>query len=160
MISAAYCREIFEYSPTTGLFRWRVQKGRRGTLGGVVGSAQGDGYLSVQVDGRKYLLHRLAWLYVTGEMPPKLIDHRDGNRANNIFTNLRPADRSINSQNIKGCRSDNLCGLLGASRNGNGWKAAINLRGVRYYLGTFPTPEEAHAAYIAAKRKLHPANTL
>lgn len=155
-----YCRELFNYDPKTGVFTWRVAKGPRGRPGALAGSPQGDGYLQVQVDGRKYLLHRLAWSYVRNEEPPKLIDHIDGNRRNNIFANLRPADRSINSQNIKRHRSDNLAGLLGASKNGNGWKAAINLHGKRTYLGTFKTPEEAHEAYLNAKRQLHPANTL
>lgn len=160
MISAEYCRELFHYDHITGVFTWRVRKGQRGILGALAGSRQGDGYLQVQIDGRKHLLHRLAWLYMTGEQPAKLLDHIDGLRTNNAFANLRPADRSINSQNIKRHRRDNLAGLLGASRNGRGWKAAINLHGVRTYLGTFSTPQEAHAAYIEAKRLLHPANTL
>ena len=32
--------------------------------------------------------------------------------------------------------------------------------GKKLYLGSFPTPEAAHAAYLAAKRKLHAGCTL
>lgn len=160
MLTADECHKLFRYNPETGLFRWRVQKGQRGTPGAIVGSHHCDGYTQVQIDGKKHLLHRLAWVYMTGEQPPALLDHINGKRSDNRWRNLRAADRSINSQNIKRHRVDNLIGMLGASRNGRGWKAVINYKGERTYLGTFATPEEAHAAYIAAKRKIHPANTL
>lgn len=160
MIDAEQCRQLLNYDSTTGIFTWRVKTGQRGQVGAVAGSKHKDGYLQIQIGGRKYLSHRLAWLHVKGEWPVYLLDHRDGNRKNNIFTNLRHADRSINSQNQRRARADNKTGLLGATRNGKGWKAVINLKGVRYYLGTFSSPEKAHEVYLAAKRKLHPANML
>ena len=46
--------------------------------------------------------------------------------------------------------ADNATGFMGVSKNGNQFKVEINKEGVKKYLGTFATPEEA--ALIVAKR--------
>ena len=103
-----------------------------------------------------YLAHRLAFLHVTGGWPPHHIDHRDGDPANNRWTNLRPATNAENMQNRHSVSSNNKSGRLGVSPNGYGWMSQIRLNGKVRHLGTFATVEDAHLAYLKAKSALHP----
>jgi hypothetical protein len=54
----------------------------------------------------------------------------------------------------------NSTGFLGVYRVRGRFAAAISVNYKNVYLGSFGSPEEAHAAYIKAKRKLHKGNTL
>lgn len=159
-LSAARLRELLHYNPETGVFTWRV--GRKGVrcAGAVAGAMNARGYWRIGVDNRRYLAQGLAWLYMTGEFPPGDVDHRDGARANNRWANLRGVTRSVNNQNQRRARKDNRAGLLGVSPNRRKWAASINVDGVKTHLGSFDTPEQAHAAYLAAKREWHPGNML
>ena len=73
---------------------------------------------------------------------------------------LREANKSENGQNQVRARSDNKTGFLGVYPYGSSWRACIRLNGKTIYLGTFDTPEIAHAAYIEEKRRIHPACTI
>jgi hypothetical protein len=102
----------------------------------------------------------LAWFYVTGKWPKNSIDHRDGDRANNRFKNLRDLTQSGNLQNRKVANANNACGLLGVHKNGRRWRAKIKIDYRDVHLGYFDTPKQAHAAYLKAKRELHPFGLL
>jgi len=92
-----YIRSILDYDPfETGLFVWKEQIGRRIRVGEVAGSYDKDGYIIIQIGGVKYKAHRLAYLYMTGEWPEEEIDHKDGNPANNVWSNLRDSTRVEN----------------------------------------------------------------
>lgn len=91
---------------------------------------------------------------MTGEWPVDEIDHRDGNPSNNIWGNLRAATRADQLQNTKD--RANGSGYRGVSRFRNKWQAGIGIGGKRIHLGHFTDPAKAHAAYLAAKAKLHP----
>lgn len=147
-------RELLRYNANTGEFTNRVARGGI-KAGAVAGHTHRDGYVRISVDGRDYKAHRLAWIYVHGVPPVADIDHRDGNRGNNSIDNLRDVPRAVNTQNRHGARKDSTCGYLGVGRSGPKWRASIQLDGHKRYLGTFPSPELAHAAYLAAKRALH-----
>lgn len=157
MLTADRLREVLDYDPATGVFTWREKSApdsriRPGTVAGYVQ----HGYRLINVDNRQYRAHRMAWLYVHGEWPTDDIDHINGVRDDNRIANLREATRSENLQNQRRARRDNRSGFLGVSANGKRWKAEI-IEGVRrQHLGTFDTPGEAHEAYLAAKRRLHP----
>ena len=97
---------------------------------------------------------------MTGEWPDGYIDHGNGVRTDNRWANLRAGDRSFNMQNQRRARRDNTTGWLGVSRVKSRFEAAIQVRGRRFRLGRFDTPEAAHAAYLTAKRKLHEGCTL
>lgn len=160
MITATRLRELLAYDPATGLFTWAANHGTKCRAGEVAGSDHGKGYIQIQLDGRNYLAHRLAWLYVTGEWPSHGVDHKHGNRSDNRWDELRAATNSQNQQNLRKARSRSLTGLLGVSRNGKRWKSNITLNGVQKHIGTFDTPEQAHAAYIEVKRQQHEHNML
>ncbi len=155
-ISAARLREVLSYDPETGRFTRKIDSRRgRAKAGDIAGSIECTGYAAIWVDGVKYLAHRLAWLYVTGEWPADLIDHINGFRADNRIGNLRQADNWTNQQNLGGPKGNNTSGFLGVSRSKARWKAEIRAFGVRKHIGTFDTPQEAHSAYLLAKKVLH-----
>lgn len=161
-LTAARLRELVHYDPETGVFTRVLRIGKRGRVGDILGSNAGGGYLQVGVNGRAFYAHRLAWLYMTGEWPQNHIDHIDGERTNNRFTNLRDVECRVNLENTRPSSRPNRSGLMGARKHplADRWTAEICSRGQRRYLGIFKTPEEAHAAYLSAKRELHEGNTL
>ncbi len=161
-ITAARVRELFDYEPETGIFRWRATgRGRGRVAGGEAGHARHDGYVIIFVDTVICFAHRLAWLHVHGEWPPELIDHKDGDRSNNRISNLRPATKATNAHNIRKANKTNRIGLLGVSQHARGgFTASIVVNMESRYLGYFKTKEDAHAAYISAKRELHAGNML
>jgi hypothetical protein len=85
-----------------------------------------------------------------------MIDHRDGNSTNNRWSNLRRATASQNNANRR-LPGHNTSGYKGAilCRKSGRWHAIIRFRGRGIYLGSLATPEAAHAAYVAAARKVH-----
>lgn len=160
IITQERLKELLHYDPETGIFTWIVHKSSSGVRGEAAGYKNPSGYIYIKIDHRTYLAHRLAWFYMVGEWPSDEIDHKDGDKANNKFKNIREATRSHNMQNKHVAASNNESGLLGVSRSRNRWKAAIRVAGRLRYIGTFDTPEEAHAAYVEKKRELHPFGTL
>lgn len=149
-LTAQQLRGILDYNPETGVFV------RRST-GRAVGDKSGSGYLTIFVLGKNRNAHRLAWLHYHGRWPCHNIDHINGNRQDNRIANLRDISQSHNLQNKHHSRG--VSGLVGVKRGKNGkWCASITPEraSAQLHLGTFDTPEEAQAAYMAAKRLLHP----
>ncbi len=135
------------YNPETGAFIWRnkipIRKGWA-LPGDAVNAYKGHyGYGIMQVFGNAVKAHRLAWFYMTGEWPQEYIDHINGNHADNRWANLRAATKSENARNNNGHRR-RKSPYKGTYKAKNGrWGATISL-------GTFDTPEDAHAAYCRA----------
>lgn len=166
-VSLATLKERLHYDPETGVFTWLSCPGRPDLVGRPAGTAHPKNGVLIRLDGRVYRGARLAWFYVTGAWPDDLVDHRDGDPTNNRWLNLRAADWSINQQNQRRANSRNLwTPLLGVSFHRRSGKYEANItvteggRKRKKYLGLFPTDTEAHAAYVEAKRALHPGNTL
>jgi hypothetical protein len=148
--------ELLEYDSDTGEFRWRQRPSYVVKRGDVAGSLnKTTGYWLIHIDGRNYKAHQLAWLYMMGEWCRPMIDHRDCDRTNNRWDNLRRATFSDNAANRSRPRS-NASGFKGVHRrrdNGK-WRAQIWKDGRAIYLGQFATAQEAHAAYFAKAREL------
>ncbi len=160
-LTAERCRELLDYDPGTGAMVLKIGTSIRTPAGTVVGWARPNGYLAVQLDGVTYRVHRVAWLWVHGEWPDGEIDHRNGLKRDNRIDNLRVSTRAVNNQNLKRAQRNNRSsGLLGAYRKGSRWQAQITINGTGTTLGTFDTPEEAHTAYLGAKRLFHPGCTI
>lgn len=150
-----YLLKKFIYDPETGVFSRRSS-----TYCRQVGFADKDGYLVVRLLGKRYPQHRLAWFYVTGEFPETDIDHIDGDRQNNKFDNLRVVTKAVNRQNIRRSMPCSKTGFLGAQVHHGKFRAVIHLDGKAIILGRFDTAEDAHAAYLNAKRQLHVGCTI
>ena len=99
---------------------------------------------------------------MTGKWPDGEIDHIDGNRANNRWSNLRDVHIVINAQNKRGPMAHNKSGFLGVSWNKKdcAYVARIKVDGKYLSLGYHQTPEAASAAYVEAKRRLHAGCTI
>lgn len=143
-------KELFYYDPESGAFERLVTAGGQ-VAGPVRRKPDALGYLCISVDCKSYKAHRLAWLYMCGQWPSKDIDHADGIRHNNRFSNLREATESQNLANSKR-RCDNTSGYKGVRfypPNGK-WLARLSHQGTRIHLGYFETPELAYSKYLEA----------
>lgn len=160
-MNAEQLRELVHYDPATGAFtRYRAGPGRIGGHGGL----NSKGYMRMSLLHRLYACHRLAWLYVYGEWPNGHLDHINGVRSDNRIENLRVASMRLNAENQRQAMPTNKLGVLGVRRTTaktvSRYAADICTNGKSRRIGTFGTPEEAHAAYVAAKRQLHEGCTL
>jgi HNH endonuclease len=152
-VTRARLRELLHYDSKTGEFRWLKRVKRSIQSGDIARTIDSQGYRRIIINGRIYRAHHLAWLYMRGNWCSLVIDHRDGDPANNRWANLRSATRSQNSANRR-LHRNNACGLKGVSPYGWRWCATICKNGRIHHLGIFLTPQEAHAAYVKAARKL------
>lgn len=152
-------REQFAYNPETGALTYRRHV-RQSWVGRPAAIDFRRGYARVRVRRKWLLVHRIAWVIQTGEWP-HMVDHINGDRADNRWANLRETTPELNQQNRLRPDRDSKTGMLGAhKRKRGGFSAHITRNGQRRNLGTFATPAEAQAAYLAAKRELHPHSFL
>lgn len=148
-------KELLHYDPDTGVFTW-LQPGKRRLVGFTAGTVNSRGYLYISIGGKQYRAHRLAWLYMTGEVPENEIDHRNGIGTDNRFANLRKATRSQNKANSATYKSNSSgCKGVGFDKATGRWKARVQVNGKRISLGYFDSPESAYAAYCEAATKFH-----
>ncbi len=153
ILTQALLQARLHFNPETGVFtRLATAHCPKVLVGKPAGYERADGYLSINVAGQIYLAHRLAWLYMTGQWPDDMVDHINGARNDNRWSNLRAADMALNQQNQIRPHADSTTGLLGVFKTRNGrFKSQIALDKTSYYLGTFDRAEDAAAAYRAAK---------
>jgi hypothetical protein len=159
-LTAARLRELLHYDPETGIFTVKIATSSRSRKGGQPGNLHPQGYLKIGLDRKLYSAHRLAWLYMTSEWPTHNIDHINGVRHDNRWINLRDVSTAVNTQNHRIARKTSRCGFLGVVPKGSRWGAKIKLDRSAMWLGTYDTPEEAHAVYLEAKRRLHEGCTI
>lgn len=153
MLTAKRLRTVLHYDPSTGIWRWTVQKGNAYPPGTVAGGIHKVvGYHYIMIDGQTYFGHRLAWLYMTGKWPELDIDHIDGDVSNNRWTNLRLATKSQNKANSKRYKN-NTTGYKGVTKVRDKWRAYIAVDKKRIWLGYYKTPEDASDAYQKAATK-------
>ncbi len=163
-LTAERLREILGYDPDSGIFIWKqcgaTAKRREGTI---AGGLTDEGYWRIYALGWPFKAHRLAFLYQTGAWPRGEVDHINGMKADNRWSNLRDATAFVNQQNKLVARSDNRSsGLLGVTWNKRikRFQAQIWVRGKITHLGYFDDPEQGHQAYLCAKRRLHEGCTI
>lgn len=159
MITQSRLKELLHYEPDTGVFTWLVRTSDSVRIGDLAGGCHGNRYRRIRIDGKLYLAHRLAWLYMTGAWPDNQIDHVNGVRDDNRIANLREATNAENQQNrAKDVR--NTSGFPGVSwcRRDSKWRGLIKFEGRQKYLGVFDSPADAHAAYLKAKAERHTFN--
>jgi hypothetical protein len=111
-------------------------------------SIDGRGYYHGRINRQHMKAHRIVYFLHTGTWP-ETIDHIDGVRTNNLIENLAGKTYAENNHNV--------------IRNGY-WPlkktkkfiSKIRANGKYFDVGIFNSKEEARAAYLKAKKKLHP----
>lgn len=168
MIDQKRLKQILEYKPETGVFLWKERRVTHKAVrawntrcagkevGSIHGALSGRSYKRTSIEGRSYYLHRLAFLYMTGEWPPGEVDHADRDPANNAWSNLRCATRAQNSANKRGYRTSQsgVKGVYFVPRTGR-WQSKIGVGGKSKHLGTFDSIDDAEAAYRAAAQSIY-----
>ena len=152
--------DLLDYDPETGIFRWKIEKNSHGGKiypGSLAGTSK-DGYCQIKLFGIVYRAHHLAWLIMTGEWPDRSrdVDHRNRDRSDNRWDNLRYATRAQN--NINGApHRNNKSGTKGVSfvtRTGL-WDARIKVNGKVLTLGQHQRLDDAVAARREAENRIY-----
>lgn len=151
-VDADYVRSVMSYDPETGVFTRVERTSNFIRAGEAAGGPHNQGYVRISVGGNRYLAHRLAWLYMTGEWPKEEIDHINGDRSDNRWANLRRANSMQNNRNRHDYHSRK--GTCFHKPNGK-WNARLKVKGKYRSLGYFKTCEEAHEAYVRAARAVY-----
>lgn len=146
-------KELLHYNRNTGVFTNRKSSGRA-KADEERGSVSVGGYIETTVDYEKWLCHRLAFLYMKGEVP-KEIDHINGNRADNRWCNLREVTSKENSMNMKR-HKHNTSGISGVDydKRRNKWRVRIGDSTKRGgHIGYFDSIIDAKIARIKAEKE-------
>lgn len=164
--SSELLKQLLDYDPSTGALTWRARALssfatlRAGKIWNerfagqkALNSLSKRGYLLGVISGKKFYSHRVIWKLMTGDEPPE-IDHINGDRTDNRFSNLRPADRHSNGRNLS-IKSNNTSGINGVywAKTCRVWVAYGRVDRKMYYIGRFKTLEDAAAAREAWDRK-------
>lgn len=167
-------KTLIDYNPDTGVFTWRerdikwfnTERSQRDCnawntrySGEIAGSITKTGscvtYRQITIIKKTYVCHHLAYFYMTGNWPINDIDCIDGDFTNIKYNNIRECTRTDTMyKKVTGCKNK----LMGVYLNNakSKYKSIITIDGKKTYLGTFRTPEEAHSAYVEAKRQISP----
>lgn len=140
MLTQKRLREILHYDPQTGIFTF-VKGSRQGKVAGAQHDARGQ--LKVAIDHQRYLLHRLAWLWMTGAMPRSNVEHINGDRADNRWENLREGERGQKTEHRAPWREPTA--IKGVWQVEDRFEAMATIAGITMNLGSFATAEEAGA---------------
>lgn len=147
-ISQEKIKEHLNYNPETGVFIWIKRTGRRAIIGRSAGALNRTGYIQITLNGKSYLAHRLAFVYMTGDCP-LVTDHINRKKDDNRWDNLRDSNFNLNASNR--VRYKNKSGFLGVilrhSPKKTPYMAQITINGKVNCLGYYRTGEEAHEAY-------------
>jgi len=153
ILSQDNLHEIFEYR--AGELYWKTKIGKKIKIGQKAGHFGNLGYFRVSVNKKRYLVHRLIFLMHHGYLP-KIIDHIDGNPANNCIKNLRETTNSENLYNSK-IRKNNLANVKGVywHKPTKKWTVRLSVNGKSTYFGLFDDIKLAENVAVEARNKYH-----
>lgn len=148
-LTAERLREVLHYDPESGIVTRLSSK-----MGKPPKPKKKNRYVSFVVDGVTYQVHALIWLYMTGAWPVALIDHKDMDRRNNCWNNLRLATKSQNGANASKKKS-NKSGFKNVFKEAwsGRWKASLMVNRKMISLGRYDCPVAAHFAVIVGTAK-------
>lgn len=150
MISQKEVKSIFDYNAVTGDLIRLIKTGHASILGPCRTKSR-YGYYVATINYKKYLVHRLIWLWVYGWLPEQL-DHINHNRTANQLSNLRVGSSDINNRN-KSLDRRNVSGTHGVTRYRKAWRVFIGVNKKQVYLGIFARLSEAIKCRKTAETK-------
>ena len=132
-------RESLSYDPASGKLRWKRHAGGRAS-GDVAGCYSYTGYIHVNLLGKMYQAHRIAWAIHYGEWPVTGIDHINGNGTDNRIENLRCVPQAQNNKTPSGAKTilAALPAFFGINSIKNGAPKSIT-RDAIFFLGCLRT---------------------
>ncbi len=139
-IAQSRLHELYEYRDGN-LYR---KTSARGVKAGSKANYKHDkNYCEIYIEGKKYKLHRIVFMYHHGYMP-KIIDHINGDKYDNRIENLREATYSENKKNLKIYKT-NTSGYAGISfdKTRKKWFVSISINNKLKNLGRFRNIEDA-----------------
>ena len=147
-------KEVLYYDPETGVFTRIVRTSNSINIGDVAGGLMKIGYLRTSIDGKSYLCHRLAFLYMLGEFPPMDTDHINGVKHDNRWENLRSVSHKDNTKNQR-LRKSSKSGSIGVywREDTRKWSVRICAKGKLISLGCFSEFDDAVTARKVAHNK-------
>ena len=140
--------ELLHYNPESGVFYWKTNRKNQIKKGDAAGY-NSCGYIRITINNKPYMAHQLAWAYIAGEFPQNEIDHINGVKDDNRFTNLRSVPKKDNLKN-KRLYSNNKSGVSGVHyrTDTNKWVSQISINGRNKKLGCFELLEDAVSARL------------
>lgn len=126
-------------------------------VGSKAGTINSIGYGKVSIDGKKHSIHRVVFLMMHGYVPA-VIDHINGNRADNKIENLRACSRQENSQNAPSRKSNKsqIKNVSWHTASGK-YQVDITVDTKKKYIGVFDDVELAELVAMEARNKYHGA---
>lgn len=154
-LTQARLKKLLSYDPSTGVFVRLTSPSNSVKKGDLAGHLNVHGYYTIMIDRVAYLSHRLAFLYMTGSLPPVHCDHINHIRDDNRWVNLRLATPTQNAMN-QSLSCANTSGYTGVSWNKarEKWEVSIQAHKKRYRLGNFSDLSDAVAVRKKAE-KIH-----
>jgi len=151
-------RERFVYNNETGklIYRKNIGRMRKNTE---AGQLKKRGYRHVSIGGKKFLVHRIIWLYVNGAIKTHMeIDHINHIKDDNRICNLREVTRLENCRN-KSLSKKNTSGYIGVSkeRKSKIWNVSFCIDNQQKFFGSFRKKEDAilHSKNVMRKIGFH-----
>lgn len=154
MLTQTKLQELLRYNPDNGVFTWNISKPGC-AFGKKVGCVLSDGRIQIMLNYKKYLAHKLAFLYMEGSCPDE-VDHKDTNPTNNAWENLRAATHSQNMMNRK-VMSHSETGVKNVRfrKDRNTYVVSLVVDGKRRIMGSRKNLQDANLLAIDSRNKHH-----
>lgn len=160
-ITPEYVRSSLTYDPQTGVMTWNYRPDmplhwNDRYAGKEAGCKRKESYIGIYIKNKCYLSHVLAWVIMTGVWPKHEIDHKNQDRHDCRWENLRAATRIQNSFNVRDT-GRSRSGIKGVSydKRMKSWVARIKIGHKYVILGYTKCPEEAGKLYREAAIRHH-----
>ena len=152
-ITQEQLKALLHYDPETGIFiRIKSGRGRNNRVGSMAGNIRTDGAIQIRINNEVYLAHRLAFLYMLGDIPFGHIKHNNGIKSDNRWCNLRKTNRHFQGWTNSASYTAKT-GRVGIFYNAKSdfYFVQFTINNEPHYIGSYKTFDEAIEA-----RDTHP----
>ena len=153
-LTQARLKELLHYNPETGVFTWKVNKGKRIKRNAIAGCTQ-RGHTVIGVDWKTYYGKKLAWLYMEGFFPKNMIIwYRNNIRQDIRWKNLYILSHQCRVRGNKAHKT-NKSGITGVcwNKETSKWRAYVAEHEKYIHLGRFESKAEAVQARWEGEKK-------